>query len=867
MDEVEVPPTPTVTVLPPRRPGFGSAGRRLQVRTNFFPVLSLPGQNIQHYDVAITPETNPRINRRLFSLWEDLNRNGILKNTRPVYDGRKNIFSPRTLPLKDDQALFTLELPDSDEGDGRPRNPRPNRVARQFKIHIRKVGEINMHRLHSFLEGRAPEAPHDAIMALDILLRHRPSMLYTTVGRCFYTPAGSALIANGAELWQGFHQAIRPSQHKMLLNLDVSATAFVEAGPVINVVAKILGKARPEDIRTQFTDRERARVERALKNVKVLTTHRGPNKRKWKIAKLTTMAASRTMFPIKDGGGREESVVNYFRERYGSQLQFEHWPCLVVGDPAKHVYLPMEVCQVVAGQRVLRKLNEKQTADMIRFTCQPPHIRSNKVSSGFNLLLTQDNEYLEDFNVKIGREMATVNARVLPTPVLSYHPSSREANIAPREGSWNLRDKKVAQGATLTSWSVIVFGSERELPVVQVQKFLRELITTCRDTGVDIRQLQPPIRHANPLGSIETIMKAGYMDAGNASNRKPQLLLIILPNTGVSLYAEIKRIGDTIIGIATQCIQSRHVFAAKKQYCANVCLKINVKLGGMNVYLGNQQLPFVADVPTIIFGADVTHPAPGDLHKPSIAAVVASMDAQCSRYAAAIRVQKGRQEIIKELQSAAVELLRTFYQTSGSKPRRILFYRDGVSEGQFAEVVREEVAALRRACRQLEVGYQPTITFVIVQKRHHARFFPLTKEDADKSGNVLPGTVVETGITHPTEFDFYLASHPGLQGTSKPTHYHVLHDENEFTADGLQELTYRLCYLYCRATRAVSVCPPAYYAHLVAARARFHFVGEHWNDLNSERSAPIVTTAATLEALTANHALVKGDLTNVMYYM
>ncbi|KAJ1555614.1 hypothetical protein HK096_001989, partial [Nowakowskiella sp. JEL0078] len=46
--------------------------------------------------------------------------------------------------------------------------------------------------------------------------------------------------------------------------------------------------------------------------------------------------------------------------------------------------------------------------------------------------------------------------------------------------------------------------------------------------------------------------------------------------------------------------------------------------------------------------------------------------------------------------------------------------------------------------------------------------------------------------------------------------------------------TYRLCYLYCRATKAVSVCPPAYYAHLVAARARFHFQGDQWNDNESD---------------------------------
>lgn len=32
------------------------------------------------------------------------------------------------------------------------------------------------------------------------------------------------------------------------------------------------------------------------------------------------------------------------------------------------------------------------------------------------------------------------------------------------------------------------------------------------------------------------------------------------------------------------------------------------------------------------------------------------------------------------------------------------------------------------------------------------------------------------------------------QGTSRPTHYHVLFDENNFTADALETLTYKLCY-------------------------------------------------------------------------
>ena len=98
------------------------------------------------------------------------------------------------------------------------------------------------------------------------------------------------------------------------------------------------------------------------------------------------------------------------------------------------------------------------------------------------------------------------------------------------------------------------------------------------------------------------------------------------------------------------------------------------------------------------------------------------------------------------------------------------------------------------------------------------------KEQSGKSGNIPAGTTVDAGITHPTEFDFYLCSHQGIQGTSRPSHYHVLWDDNHFDADELQCLTYQLCHTYVRCTRSVSIPAPAYYAHLVAFRARYHLV-------------------------------------------
>jgi len=198
----------------------------------------------------------------------------------------------------------------------------------------------------------------------------------------------------------------------------------------------------------------------------------------------------------------------------------------------------------------------------------------------------------------------------------------------------------------------------------------------------------PPITYANPHGDIERHLKDAWLLAGNAVKSQPQLLVCILPNTGVPLYANIKRVSDTIIGIPTQCVQKSHTMNPKKQYCANVCLKINVKLGGMNSFLSPQQTPFLTERPTILFGADVSHPPPGDNTRPSIASLVGSMDAKAARYAATVRVQTARTETIADLGGMVVELLKTFYQTVSFSPRS-LFSLPHWNSDQFFSILLE----------------------------------------------------------------------------------------------------------------------------------------------------------------------------------
>jgi len=93
----------------------------------------------------------------------------------------------------------------------------------------------------------------------------------------------------------------------------------------------------------------------------------------------------------------------------------------------------------------------------------------------------------------------------------------------------------------------------------------------------------------------------------------------------------------------------------------------------------------------------------------------------------------------------------------------VFTFRDGVSEGQLAQVMHFEITAIKRACRRCKIGDIP-VTCLVVQKRHHVRFFPMTHHETDdRNYNVRAGTIVDTEITHPNHLDFYLVSHASIQ--------------------------------------------------------------------------------------------------------
>ncbi|MEQ2174157.1 Protein argonaute-3, partial [Goodea atripinnis] len=580
---------------------------------------------------------------------------------------------------------------------------------RPFKVSIKFVSLVSWHMLHEVLTGRSMPEPLELdkpistnpVHAVDVVLRHLPSMKYTPVGRSFFSaPEGyDHPLGGGREVWFGFHQSVRPAMWKMMLNID---------------------------------------------GLKVEVTHCGTMRRKYRVCNVTRRPASHQTFPLQLENGQtvERTVAQYFREKYNLQLKYPHLPCLQVGQEQKHTYLPLEV----------RSAN---------YEADP---------------------FVQEFQFKVRDEMAHVTGRVLPAPMLQY--GGRNRTVAtPSHGVWDMRGKQFHTGVEIKMWAIACFATQR-------QGFTDQLRKISKDAGMPIQGQPCFCKYAQGADSVEPMfrhLKNTYAGL--------QLIIVILPGK-TPVYAEVKRVGDTLLGMATQCVQVKNVVKTSPQTLSNLCLKINVKLGGINNIL----------VP----------------HQRS---VVGSMDAHPSRYCATVRVQRPRQEVIQDLASMVRELLIQFYKSTRYKPTRIIFYRDGVSEGQFRQVLYYELLAIREACISLEKEYQPGITYIVVQKRHHTRLFCADRnERVGRSGNIPAGTTVDTDITHPYEFDFYLCSHAGIQGTSRPSHYHVLWDDNCFTADEFQLLTYQLCHTYVRCTRSVSIPAPAYYAHLVAFRARYHLV-------------------------------------------
>ncbi|KAK6347975.1 hypothetical protein TWF718_005795 [Orbilia javanica] len=841
---VQPPPDTAGEIEPayPPRPGFGTAGDKVLVRANFFPIdIKAPtgGKNliVHVYDIKVTPDEQKKkaILKRVIQLFIQTH----LEKHVVATDWSKTLFSPKKLPAAAiPEGGVKIKLYFEDEKG-------PSEKSKEYTVEIKpsKNSTLDIGDLWSYVKGES-DHKHKALNAkysppliqcLNIILSMFPSQNHVQFGSNSYfvlPPQGVKFpIGGGLDAIQGFYSSVRPGFDRILCNINVRTGAFYQDRPLHELIFASMYRDHAENRR--LTEREMDMLSRFLKGVKV-SLHHLQGVRKKSVASIGPKNSDEEKFHCEEFGGGLISVKDYFAKKYKKKLAFPLLPVVNVGNKERPNWLPAELCTVTPGQPFKGTLDGANTSSLITFACNPPTKNANIITSaGLKALghtADTQNPTLAGFGIKLDPHMVIVPARVLPAPQIQYSGKP----LSPFNASWNLAQSKFARSGEIKTWGALGITGGRDATPENIQLALNCLTEQCRLTGIKVPNTPPNVRlNADPSKNLhfiqETFVKAASM------NPKPQMVFCFIPTKDQRLYEYIKRGGDIVAGVSTVVVtmdkankrgQLREPSKAA-QYFANVAMKINLKAGGRNHMLADKQLEPLIEPnkpPAMLLGADVTHPSPGSAKgTPSLAAVVASCDKTFGQFPASIRLQTSRKEMIEGLKEMVVERLEEYARHNrGAIPDKVLFYRDGVSEGQYDHVLVNEVPEIIKAFEAYKPGHKVKLTVVIVGKRHHTRFYPAEENAADRKYNCKPGTVVDRSVTAVYDFDFYLQAHSGLQGTVRPAHYYVIRDDLGFTADKLQVLTHNLCYLFGRATKGVSIVPPAYYADLACDRGRFY---------------------------------------------
>ncbi|OAA54541.1 eukaryotic translation initiation factor [Niveomyces insectorum RCEF 264] len=850
-----------------RRPGYNEKDKPVALRVNQYRVEQTSNVKVYQYAVGLVPEpSRPIVYKKC---WASKKVQDYLNRQKKIwlYDGRSLAWSICNIK---DPFLIKIDL-DAENG----KTPREGMPRNEFTMQIKQTSTIYLEALVAYLRGTNAWDTHilECMNFFDHALRQKPSLYMTAIRRNFYHPDApkrdldkTVYAAKGIYAAFRLSESIRSGGSGLGINVDVANTTFWKDQRLDQLVLNFLQIAsdkwcprnhqeamellRPVQWSgntklNEPTVSEAFKCLRKLQKLRFTVNHIGKtNDQKiytiknfaWHQKYMFEGAHTKNYTFTVRKTNETRTVFDHYKKQYNITLQNFKYP---VVETTRDGAFPMEVCHVLPWQRYNFKLNSAQTADMIKFAVTRPAERGKNITENVNRLGWNTDENLREFGIRVNPNMAQVQGRLLQPPSVAYKNTAVKPGTS---GRWDLRQKTFLinnKGRELQSWGVAVVDSCVDQPAVQ--NFVRVFMKTYKDHGGLV--VKPPCVTAYPRGMPQDDVYLKAYNATVAANNgdHPVLMFFVLPNKNQFTYYRLKKSGDCRFGMVSQMVNAQHVLKAQPQYCSNVAMKVNAKLGGTNCRVpaegANAAAPAFFKAPTMIIGVDVSHGSVNMKNElePSMAAMSVSWDKDAAKYAAFCQTNGYRVEIINpiKMESMFNGALQKWCQTLNCRmPAHVFYLRDGVSEGQFAQVMEIEVGELKKIFLR-RCGKVPQFTVIVATKRHHIRFFP-DNNSGDRNGNPLPGTVVEKEVTHPFHYDFYLCSHVALQGTARPVHYHVIHDEIKMPPHLLQKMLYQQCYQYARSTTPVSLHPAVYYAHLAGDRARSH------ETIGSEKKDPVL---------------------------
>uniref|UniRef100_A0A8B9PFT5 Piwi-like protein 2 n=1 Tax=Apteryx owenii TaxID=8824 RepID=A0A8B9PFT5_APTOW len=610
------------------------------------------------------------------------------------------------------------------------------------------------------------------------------------VGRNFFDPTRAAVLQHyRLQIWPGYSVSIRKRDGGLFLSVDV-IHKVIRSDSVLNFMHAIYQQSA-----SSFQDE----CTKQLVGSVVITRY---NNHTYQIDDIDWNKTPKDSFTLTSG--EEITFVDYYSKTYGITVRELDQP-LLIHRPKERltpegklnmILLVPELSFMTGIPEKMRKDNRAMKDLMYEMSHSPKQHYARLCS-----LLRRIEENLDAtrelmrWGLRLDKDIC--RGRILPLERINL----RHSTFTPSEDlNWNKEViREVCISTIAMNYWLLVYPK-------RVQDLAKELVAVmekvCGPIGM---QLNPPAWVELKDDRIETYAKT--IRCVLASEQKVQMVLCITTGNREDLYGAIKKLCCVQSPVPSQVINTQSLMgqASKMRSVAQkVLLQMNCKLGGE---LWGVDIPLKH---LMVVGMDVYHNHSRTTR--SVIGFVASTNQVLTKWYSRVVFQMPHQEIADSLRLCLADALQRFHEVNHCLPKKIVIYRDGVSDAQLDTVVKYEIPQLQK-CFDTFADYKPSMVVVVVQKQISTNFYSTVAENL---ASPPPGTVIDHTVTSSEWEDFFLLAHCSRQGCSVPTRYICVLNTANLSSEHLQRLTFKLCHLYWNWPGTIRAPAPCKYAHKLA---------------------------------------------------
>ncbi|KAH6931918.1 hypothetical protein HPB50_001470 [Hyalomma asiaticum] len=633
----------------------------------------------------------------------------------------------------------------------------------QIRITVKHVQEL------------APNNPELLRIFNTQMRRNLESMQFVQIRRQFFNAAGPKPISrHGLEIWEGLTTAVGQHDGGILMVVD-TVHKVLRTENVLHLLGSLQQSARGN-----YKDE----AVKAVVGCIVMTRY---NNKTYRVDDIDWTKNPQQTFDTKEG---PITYIKYYKDHYQKDIRDLNQPLLVCRPRERdlrvgrtdNLYLIPELCfltgltdDIRSNFSIMKDLASEMKLDPAKRVANLQDFMRNM---GRNAQVQKE---MGQWGLKFSESLVEIDARqVQPERVI--HGNNMRSNVNPMTADFSreMRDKTMFKAIQIRSWVVVCTRRDMQ----NAQDFVRELMCVGPPMGVTMQQPQLYVSRPNLCIELHSMCEMIFCAEGRNSMRKA---------IGIKLLH-----CWAFVAVHTQVMLGRTISNKKnlKSVATKVAIQMNCKLGGEAWALQG----------VMCIGYDTYH----DCRQKGLSAggFVASLNKTLTRWYSRVGFHQTHQELGSALKTHLALSMKQYQEENNAAPERILFFRDGVSDGQLLQVQEWEVAQIQSLLTEMFPGRQ----ILYGSKRLSTRLL-------DVGGgyqNPPPGTVIDNNVTRPERYDFYLVSQSVRQGTVAPTHFNVIHDTTSLKPEHMQRLSYKLTHLYFNWPGTIRVPAPCQYAHKLA---------------------------------------------------